>query len=80
MKDRQRLSILWFIPKIPATTEADLGQRGKLTILEPSLLLPRVCVSRKLDSGTELDLEPSHSDMGGGAPKWFLPCWAQCLP
>lgn len=41
-----------------------------LKYLSCYMVLPRVCVSRKLGSRIELVLEPRHSDMGYGCVTW----------
>lgn len=77
---------------MPALAEAGPDQSWELRIKskslmwvaktqqpEPSLLLPKVCMNRELESAMELELEPRHSDMGCGQAKLHLYHCTECL-
>lgn len=48
-------------------------------MLELSLKVSRVYVSRELESEMGVGLKPRHFDLGSRHPKWHLNCYAEHL-
>lgn len=81
------LSSAGFSSQIPMPARAGWGWSqkhhslwgGRLKSFSLCLLPPKVCTSRKLESGAELGLQPRHSSKGFGQPKWHGNHCAQLL-
>lgn len=88
-RDRQRSSFCWFTPQMLTIAGLGLGrseEKGTLGLLHPRwqesnyLGLPRMHVSRKLDSEADLGLEPRPASVWSGHPRWHRECYIMFPP